>query len=123
MPYTLTWESKGLYRKFTGDVSGDEILKSNFELHVDPYFQNITYIINDFTGMTGHSIDISHTEVYAKTDDIVSNSKGRLKIALVATQADHIDLANSYCDQMEDKLFECEIFKNIKDARNWVSKD
>jgi len=123
MPYTLTWASNGLFRKFTGNVSGDEILKSNFELHVDPYFQDITYVINDFTEMTSHSIETSHTEVYAKTDDIVSNTKGRLKIALIVSQADHIELANSYCEQMEDKIFECEIFRTEKDARIWVSED
>jgi len=123
MPYKNTWKSNGLYRKFTGDVSGDEILKSNFELHVDPSFQDIKYIINDFTEITSHSITNSHTEVYAQTDDIISKTKGRLKIALVVFQAEHVDMASNYRDLMQDKLFECEIFKTIEDARKWVSNE
>ena len=123
MPHKNTWESEGLYRKFTGEVRGDEILKSNFELHIDPNFQNIKYIINDFTEITSHSIEISHTEVYATTDDIISNTKGKLKIALIVIQPDHIDLAKNYRALMQDKLFECEIFKTIEDARKWVSNE
>lgn len=123
MAYEYTWEPEGLYRKFFGDVSGEDILKSNFELHEDPKFEKIQYIINDFTEMVSHSIEIVHTKVYATVDDVISNSKGRLKIALVAIQADHVELAKSYSDQMEDKLFECKIFDTVEDARKWIGNN
>jgi hypothetical protein len=123
MPYINTWESNGLYRKFIGSISGDEILKSNFELHIDPDFEKIKYIINDFTEITGHSIQTTHTKVYAITDEIVSTTKGKFKIALVVTQDPFIALANTYREQMIDKGFECEIFQTIEDARKWVSYD
>lgn len=123
MPYTNTRETDGLYRKFTGNISGDEILESNFELHTDPDFQKIKYIINDFTEVTGHSIETIHTKVYALTDEIVSNTKGKLKIALVVTQEPLIALANSYREEMIVKRFECEIYQTIEDARKWVSNE
>ena len=121
MPYVNTWETDGLYRKFTGNISGVEILESNFELQADPNFQKIKYIINDFIEVIGHSIETSHTQVYADTDDIASNTKGRLKIALVVTQGSLISLAKAYQEQMIGNLFECEIFQSIKDAREWVN--
>ena len=121
MPYTNTWETDGLYRKFTGKISGDEILESNFELHTDPDFQKIKYIINDFTEVTGHSIETIHTKVYALTDEMVSRTKGKLKIALVVTQDPLIALANSYREEMIGNRFECDIFQTIEDARKWVS--
>jgi len=123
MPHTNTWERNGLYRKFTGILSGAEIIESNFELHTEPDFQKIEYIINDFTEITDHSIDIAHTNIYAKTDDIISNTKGRLKIALLVTQEDLIDLANGYRELMKNSKFDCEIFKSIEDARNWVNNE
>lgn len=123
MPYTNIWETDGLYRKFTGTVSGVEILESNFELHTDPHFQDIQYIINDFTAVTDHSIESGHTKVYAETDNIISDTKGKLKIALVVTQNDLIALANAYRKQMKGKLFECEIFQTVEDAREWVSSE
>ena len=123
MPYTNTWETDGLYRKFTGKISGDEILESNFELHTDPDFQKIKYIINDFTEVTGHSIETIHTKVYALTDEMVSRTKGKLKIALVVTQDPLIALANSYREEMISNRFECDIFQTIEDARKWVSNE
>ena len=123
MPHTNTWEPGGLYRKFTGITSGEEILESNFELHMDPTFQTINYIINDFTEVTGHSIETIHTKVYASTDEIVSNTKGKLKIALVVTQEPLIALANSYREAMIGNRFECDIYQTIEDARKWVSNE
>ena len=123
MPYTNTWEPDGLYRKFIGEVSGDEILNSNFELHTDPNFSSIKYIINDFSEITGHSINFAHTKAYAITDRIVSNSKGKLKIALVVVHDELIALANNYSEHMKDAQFECDIFNSIKSARRWVSNE
>lgn len=120
MPYTNNWEKEGLYRQFTGNIGGDEILESNFELHTSPNFETIKYIINDFRGITGHSINSTHTKIYALTDNIISNTKGELSIALIVTQAPLLVLAELYREQMTGKLFTCEIFQNVEDARKWI---
>ena len=122
MSYRYNWEADGLYRIFYGQISGDEILESNFELHAHPDFKNIKYIINDFRDVTGHSIQTSHTNAYAVSDDVISNSKGKLKIALLVTQEPLMVLANNYRDLMKGKLFDCEIFSDMDNARLWTSK-
>lgn len=122
MPHTLTWETNGLYRKFTGDIDTFEVLNSNFQIHEQPQFKDIKYIINDFTEVTSISIEISHTEVFAKTDEIIANTKGNLKIALFVTQEAHLPLAQSYREEMKENRFKCEIFASIKEAREWVSE-
>ena len=123
MPHTNTWEPDGLFRKFTGAITGVEILKANLVLYEDPKFQNIKYVITDFTEITDHSIETAHTEVYAKTGVLISDTKGELKIALVIIQASLISLANNYRELMKDTLFECEIFKTVADARKWASDE
>jgi len=120
MPYENHWDKQSLYRRFTGVVNGEEILLSNLELHAEPNFQTITSIINDFTEVTAVQIEMAHTEVYAKTDDVIANSKGKLKIALVVDKPDLIALATNYRELMQGKLFECEIFNNIDEAQQWV---
>ena len=121
MPHNNTWEIAGLYREFTGEINGEEILESNLELHIHPNFKSIKYIINDFLGVTGHSIKVADTHAYAVSDDVISSSKGKLKIALVVNQEALIALANSYRAQMIGNLFECEIFSTIENAREWVN--
>ena len=120
MPHETFWEQDGIYRKFTGQISGEEILSSNFDLQSDPRFLAIKYIINDFTDVTAHNIETNHTKVYAKTDDIASSSKGALKIALVVSRDDLMSLANQYKEEMKGKLFNCEIFNTLQDSRSWV---
>ena len=123
MAYKNTWETAGLYRTFSGEINGDEILEANFELHSHPNFASIKYIINDFLGVTGHSIKVSHTNAYAVSDEVISSSKGRLKIALVVNQEALIALANGYRELMMGKLFECEIFSTVEEARKWVNNE
>lgn len=121
MSHTNTWEPDGIYRKFTDTVSGDEILESNFELQSSPNFLSIHYIINDFTEVTGHSIEVVHTKAYASTDEVISASKLNLKIALIVTQGPLIELAYGYREQMKSNRFECEILETIEAARDWIS--
>ena len=123
MPHSILWESDGLVRKFSGQISGEEILESNFALQAHPKFQTINYIINDFTEVTSHSIEKSHTNAYATTDEIISNEKGKLKIAIVVNQESLIELAKNYQSLMRNMLFECEIFQSVEDSRQWVEND
>lgn len=120
MAHTNTWNKNGLFRKFTGEISPEEILQSNFDLHIHPKFESIKYIINDFTEVTELAINKDHTKIYATTDDIISDTKGNLKIAIVAKQDAHIALANNYRVEMKNKLFECEIFQTVKEAQKWA---
>ena len=122
MPHTNTWKSESLYRKFTGIIDSYEILESNLKLQEHPYFATIKYIINDFTEVTGHSIQNGHIDVFAETDEIAAYTKSELKIAILVTQPELLGLAENYREEMKSKTFECEIFPTIEDARQWVDK-
>lgn len=120
MPHKNTWNANGVLRKFSDEVNGDEILKSNFDLHVDPRFREIKYIINDFTDTKTLLLDTTHTRTYASTDDIISEIKGEFKIAIVVNKDEHIALANAYQQEMKSNLFTCEIFKTLDEAQTWA---
>ena len=120
MPHKNTWKANSLLRKFSAEVNGEEILKSNFDLHVDPRFREIKYIINDFTGTKTLLIDTTHTRRYASTDNIISEVKGDFKIAIVINKDDHIVLANAYQQEMKNNFFKCEIFKTVDEAQTWA---
>lgn len=122
MAHTNTWESEGLYRKFTGETSGVEILHSNFELHEHPKFKTIKYIINDFLEAIIHQISPEHAETFARTDDMISVTKGDLKIALIVIDPSLIILAKHYREQMKNERFECEIFQTVADSRKWIDQ-
>jgi len=122
MPNTLTWKPDYLLRKFTGDVTGEEILKSNFDLQSHPRFSIIKYLINDFSEITSLLIDENHTKIYASTDDIISDTKGKFKIAIVTDNEAHVELANSYRDSLKNNVFDCEIFATVAEAKKWCEQ-
>jgi len=123
MPYTNTWEDEGLYRKFSGFVESEEILRSNLDLHVHPNFEDIKYIINDFSEIVGHEVRASHAGIYAKNDDMVAVIKGRMKIAIVANQESVVALARAYKERLAGSMFTCEIFDSLAEARAWVGSN
>ena len=119
MTHTLSWKPDYLHRKFSGEITGEEILKSNFELQAHPRFAKIKYLINDFNEVESTLIDAEHTKIFASTDDIISDSKGKLKIAIVSNNDEHIELAKMYRASMKNRLFECEIFATVEEAKKW----
>jgi predicted RNA-binding protein with PIN domain len=48
MPYTVTWESNGFYKKFTGVVTGAELLASVIDVASDRRFKNSRYEVSDY---------------------------------------------------------------------------
>lgn len=123
MPHTYIWEPNGLLRKFTGNIEADEIIKSNLELNEHPEFSKISYIINDFSEVTRISVSENDTKVFALTDDVISESKGKFNIAIIVSQDEHIALAEAYRNQMKNRFYHCEIFRAFDDARNWVEAE
>lgn len=120
MPYANSWEKNGLYRKFTDEISCDEILKANIELYDSTDFEYIKYIINDFTEATGNRIEACHAKAYAIMDEVISARKGKMKIAIVVTHPSLIALTNYYCELMVDKRFDCETFQTLSASREWI---
>lgn len=121
MAHSYNWESEGLYRKFTGEISGEEILISNFEIQSREEFVTIKYIINDFSDISGYTVNHTHTGIYARTDDIISDTKGKLKIAIIADKEEVIALAKNYRQKMKNSQFSCEIFKTLEEAKMWAA--
>lgn len=121
MPHTTAWEEHGVYRKFSDRISAEEILASNFEMHEQPRFADIHYVINDFSAVSGVDLEHAHTEIYAKTDNYVAHTKNKLKIALVVTNPDYLPLAENYRRLMLDSVFDCEIFSALQEARDWTA--
>jgi len=121
MPYTNNREENGLYRKFTGTIHGIEILEANLKLHVDSRFNNIKYVLNDFTEATELRVEPKHTNAYAASDKVISDRMLGLKIAIVVTTELQTKLANAYREEMKGSNFKCEIFTHLDDAYKWVT--
>jgi hypothetical protein len=120
VPHSIVWEPEGIFRAFSGIVSGEEILESNLVLYDDVRFESVRYIINNFTEISGHAIEPDHLSAFASTDEMISQLKHEFKIALIVPQDAYVGLARRLCAITNNKLFEYRIFNTVDDARKWV---
>jgi len=116
-----TWENKGLYRKFENKISGEEVLTSNLTIQGDPRFDDIRYVINDFTQIVDFEVSGADINIIAATDNAAAISNPSIKIAIVSTHDPLLAWIKHYCEIMKDAPFECKIFDNINDTYKWVS--
>ncbi len=117
-----SWEDDhGLYRTFTGRTSCAEIMHANTGLHSNPRFDEIKYIINDFTGVSEFEVSAVDIKESIAIDKAASKSKRKLKVAMVATEESLLSYAHLYALKMEETSFECKIFTNRHDACLWIS--
>lgn len=122
MSYTNKWEKEGLYRIFTDKISGEEVLRSNLAIQGDARFDDIKYVLNDFTQTVEFEISDMDVNKIVATDGVAAISNARLKIAIVATLESLLDWIHLYCEKMQGSPFECNVFTNLDDAREWVSR-
>lgn len=122
MPITQNWEPRGLHTDYAGDTSGEEILSSVLALSSDPRFDDLTYIIGDFsksTGITAGSKDVETLAAYVKalsrTNPHISNpsilpndDSGQALIAL-------------YVLITEDIPWKTTWVKTEAEARKWIA--
>ena len=122
MSVEYKWESKGLCRVFTDTINGDEVLGDNLKLQGDIRFDNIKYVINDFTEVVDFDFsDLDVTKI-SVNDNVASQSNPYLKIALISTHEPLLVWLRLYCESMEGSLYKSKIFDNADDAYEWVSE-
>lgn len=117
------WEDKGLYRVFSGNISGREVLQANLAIQGDARFDNINYVVNDFLKIDGFDIDDSDISIIASTDNVAAVSNPNIKIAVVATLEPFLVWVRRYMEAMQDAVYPTELFSNLDDAYLWVNSD
>lgn len=118
MSYQNIWEKKGLHRTFTGKITGAEVLSSNLQAHGDERFDQLKYVLNDFTQIESFEVSEIDISIIAATDNAATLSNPGLKIAIVTTDEKLLSWANLYLGKSP---YPCKIFNNTVNALSWVS--
>lgn len=121
MSYKNIWEEEGLYRIFSGVTSGVEVLDANLSLHGDPRFDNISYVLNDFSQIEDFKVSDMEITLIANIDSAAEKSKADLKIAIVATFIPLLEWISKYAEKMVNSCYEVKLFDNLEDARQWCN--
>ena len=110
------WNNKSLYRNFHDTTSGEEIIDSNLALHGDSRFDDLKYIINDFSEVKHFTVTDIDISLIANIDNVGVLSNRRLKIAIVATDKALLAWVDLYCKRMDTSPYQCKIFHNVDET-------
>lgn len=120
MSYEIIWETRGVVKRFFGDVTSHDMLQSVVETEGAPQFDDLRFVINDFLGITGVSSSLQDVEEVAAIDSIAAITNSRIKVAVVATSSVIIELAESYIRSPLNQ-YPTKIFQTLAEARQWLA--
>ena len=120
MPYVNEWKEKGLHRTFSGDITGKEVLIANLNIQGHERFDEINYVLNDFSAIKSFNISDIHVSEVSTMDNIAAQSNDRLKIIIVANNEGFLKFVDMYLAQMEDSPFDCVVFHDMESALNSI---
>ncbi|WPJ97308.1 hypothetical protein SH580_06255 [Coraliomargarita algicola] len=124
MPYTTTWRSNGIIWTYTGVLTGEDLLNSNFEIFGDERFDDIRYQIVDLTAVEKVEVTQNHMRKVAHLDMAAARSNPRVKIAVITTSTDGKLLSDTYDQYIEGKSpWSTQIFPTLAQAEDWVKTE
>jgi len=121
MAHTLDWEQNGVYWKYSGDVTGKEIIDTSTEIYGDPRFDILKYKLVDFSDV--NSINISEEEIKLITYQhaAASKSNARIKNGIVIDKDD--ERGKMFADLLvKSSSWEVRVFDNLAEANSWVGR-
>lgn len=121
MPHKLTWETKGVYWKYSGKVTGAEIIETSSTIYGDPRFDELRYKLVDFLDV--ESINMNKDEILqiACLHKAAGLSNPRIKNAIVIVSKTN-ELANQFVAFFNDSPWDIQIFEDIDKANAWIGR-
>lgn len=121
MPYLISWKQHGIVWHYSGVLTGNDLLQSNFDIFGDERFDDIRFQIVDLTKVDRIEVTEKLMRKVAHLDMAAARSNPRVKVAVISN-SDAATKLNEYYDKYcDDKSpWETRVFSSIEEAESWV---
>jgi hypothetical protein len=121
MPYSLSWEPNGVYKKFTGLVTGAELVRSVIEVAEDIRFIGARYEVSDYLSAerTDFSQDALNEVRAVRIGSISRNPSLRVAIVTLDTEIQQ-RIYSTIAARLT--LHQTKVFSALADADAWVGR-
>jgi hypothetical protein len=124
MPYLTTWRPDGIIWTYSGTLTGDELLDSNFEIFGDARFDDIRYQIVDLSAVEEIKVTEKDMRRIAHLDMAAARSNPRVKVAVVSTAKDGQFLSHAYKQFTKGKSpWITHLFSTLEEAKKWLNAE
>jgi hypothetical protein len=120
MPYHLTWEGRGVYRQYVGDVTIADRRASFEAICVDPRFDALRYAITDYRAVVAYEATRDATAEIAALHIGPLLTNPRIVMAAVADRADVISAIEDFIAHGFTTA-PYRVFRTVDEARLWIS--
>lgn len=121
MTFNINWDKNGVYVKFRGNVTPQDLIDANNYVISNAKFESIEYQIFDFLHIDEFLITSYDITIIGTMDKGQVDFKEKMKVAILS-QDDHvIEITKEYEQLMDGTSWETNIMTNIDDAREWVN--
>lgn len=122
MPVQHHWESKQLlHTSYIGKVTADELINAALEVSGDQRFDDLSYIIGDWSQSTVSTITMDDVERLAAYISAISKSNPSIKnVSVMNRNESSQSLISIYSMFTEQTSWEMEAFHSMVEAREWL---
>ncbi|WP_319244101.1 hypothetical protein [uncultured Propionivibrio sp.] len=118
MPYQITWESRGVFKKLSGYVSAEEYGHSVDVVQGDVRFDELRYIIVDATGITGDDFTDEILDEIACLKHVAHRSNTQCPVAFIVTSGRLARMITQATLSLR-KMMAIAVVPDVGDARRW----
>ncbi|MFO1338078.1 MAG: hypothetical protein U1F53_07550 [Burkholderiaceae bacterium] len=119
MPYSLTWERHGVYRRYSGDVTIAERIESFEAICGDARFDDLRYSITDYLAVQRYEVSERATREIAALHIGPAMTNPVLRIAAVAVRPDVLAAIRMFIDT-GFAAQPYQVFPTVELARRWL---
>ena len=120
MPITQQWEPRGVVRTMTGEIGTDELLESVADLQNDPRFDQLRFVVEDFSPVEALHLDQAGLDMVIATTIGAAFSNPHIRVAVVAPAPPVRSLARQFA---EHSPYVTQIFQTLAAARGWIAAE
>ena len=121
MTSKLIWEPGGAYWKYSGKITGQEIINATSVIYGDSRFDDLKYKLVDFFDVENIEINNDEITMIACKHRVASQSNPYIKNAILVRQKQNI-LANKFVTFFDDTPWSVQVFYDLDKANNWLGR-
>lgn len=120
MAYELIWEDNGVYWKYTGKVTGQELIEASTSIYGDERFVDLKYKFVDF--YDAESIEISKDELALIAYQHLAAERANPYLKNVILVKSDDALAHEFAAFFTRSSWEVKVFTDPDEANKWVQR-
>lgn len=121
MPHKLVWEAKGVYWKYSGKITGAEVVEASSKIYGDPRFDSLRYKLVDFLDVESIDMDDNDVAKIACMHKAAGLSNPRIKNAIVINSKTN-KVANKFATFFHDSPWDVQVFEELDQANSWIDR-